>query len=120
MSDAPEKAKEIWAVVGYIGPQNMRGEWATDPAKIMGGVTSYTRTDLYTAALTRMTDLEAAARHNSDWARQAIADKEEAEKERDALKHALHFGLFFANGEASAEVFTRLARQALKGNPNAD
>lgn len=45
---APEK---IWAVTGYIGPQDMRGEWATDPAKILGGVTEYTRTDLSQAAI---------------------------------------------------------------------
>lgn len=247
MSDAPEKAKEIWAVVGYIGPQDMRGEWATDPAKIMGGVTSYTRTDLYTAALARaetaeaerdaqqsakdsaylernklvallaaifpaglkrtdiegwspdwhgcvyidfpwgqaswhyhdsqahlfahlppypkdwdghttetkyaaitdasvrhplsaidgylaaerdaalarMTDLEAAARHNSDWARQAIADKEAVEKERDAANaRALRYkrerdgqarkisdaqGLYTASEEAEARIANQRA-----------
>jgi hypothetical protein len=38
------------------------------------------------AALARMADLEAAARHNSDWARDAIAAKEAVEKERDALQ----------------------------------
>lgn len=52
----PEK---IWAVTGYIGPQDMRGEWATDPAKILGGVTEYTRTELYQAAIAREQALQA-------------------------------------------------------------
>jgi hypothetical protein len=96
-----------------------------------------------------MADLEAAARHNSDWARQAIADKEAADRERDVLRaevarftewdaanriealveevDAMRAALSEIERAASPDHWVAqfqhcvdIARQALKGTPNAD
>jgi hypothetical protein len=48
-----------------------------------------------------------------------VGENEALRAQIGTMKHALTCGLFFANGEASAEVFTRLAQNAMKGTPNA-